>query len=146
MTCESQDYRRNYCRVPWQNAELVRQISKTACIRDRTWGMQRSGSNAIWVDGGCAGVFQQARRQGYRGDNAWAPGPNWDRTIRFRCESQDYAYHMCRVDTGQGGAVRIVRQISNTRCVEGRNWGWNRAGVWVSEGCAAEFEVDRRWR
>jgi hypothetical protein len=40
----------------------------------------------------------------------------------------------------------VARQISNSACVEGRNWGWNRAGVWVSEGCAAEFTIDRRWR
>lgn len=145
ITCESQDYRQNHCRVDWRRAELVRQISKTACIEGRTWGVDRRG---IWVDQGCAGVFAQARggnRPG-GGHGGWQPGPNWDRSIRLKCESEDYRYRMCRVDTGRGSAVRIEQRISDTRCIEGRNWGWNRAGIWVDQGCAAVFVVDRRWR
>jgi hypothetical protein len=76
----------------------------------------------------------------------WHPGPGWDRSIRLKCESEDYRYRMCRVDTGRGSAVRIEQRISDTRCIEGRNWGWNRAGIWVDQGCAAVFVVDRRWR
>lgn len=142
ITCESRDYRPGHCRVDWRHAQLVRQLSKTACIEGRTWGMDRSG---IWVNDGCAGVFAPARR-GHHGAGGWRPGPGWDRSIRLTCKSEDYRYRMCRVDTGRGSAVRIERRISDTRCIEGRNWGWNRAGIWVDHGCAAVFVVDRRWR
>ncbi|MBO8042123.1 DUF3011 domain-containing protein, partial [Pseudomonas aeruginosa] len=37
--------------------------------------------------------------------------------------------------------VRLVRQKSVTACIEDRNWGWDRRGVWVSDGCRAEFRV-----
>ena len=76
----------------------------------------------------------------------WQPGPGWDRDIDVRCASGGYNYNMCQVDTGRGSRVFVARQISKTRCVEGRTWGWNRAGVWVDGGCEAIFTVERRWR
>ena len=79
------------------------------------------------------------------GHGEWQPGPGWDRDIELRCASNDFRYNMCRVDTGRGIDVRLVRQISKTRCVEGRNWGFNRAGIWVDQGCEGVFRVARRW-
>ncbi len=147
VQCESRDYRFNRCRTDgWRDARLVRQTSGSQCIRGRTWGVDRSG---LWVDAGCSGVFVEARggddRPGY-GGGGWRPGNDWDQDIRFRCASNDYNYNMCQVDVGRGGRVYISRQISNTACIEGRNWGYNRAGVWVDGGCEAEFVVERRWR
>ena len=76
----------------------------------------------------------------------WRPGPDWNQAINLRCASQGYHYNMCQIDTGRGSAVRVARQISHTRCVQGRTWGYNRAGIWVDGGCDAIFRVDRRWR
>jgi len=56
-----------------------------------------------------------------------------------RCESRDYRQIWCDADT-RGGAA-IVNQLSETACIEGRTWGWDRRGVWVSGGCRGEFEV-----
>jgi hypothetical protein len=81
-----------------------------------------------------------------RDRQGWRPGADWNQAIRLRCASQGYQYNMCQVDTGRGSAVRIERQISKTRCVKGRTWGFNRAGIWVDGGCEAIFRVDRRWR
>jgi Ni/Co efflux regulator RcnB len=81
-----------------------------------------------------------------RDRHGWRPGADWNQAIRLRCASQGYQYNMCQVDTGRGSAVRIERQISKTRCVKGRTWGFNRAGIWVDGGCEAIFRVDRRWR
>lgn len=155
VECRSQDYRYNRCDVGWRDARLVRQLSGAHCVRGQTWGIDRNGS--IWVDRGCGAVFAEAGRGGGGGGwggggghggggGGWRPGPDWDRDIRFVCQSRDFRYNMCQVDVGRGGDVRIVRQISDTRCVLGRTWGYNRAGVWVDGGCAAEFEVERRWR
>ena len=76
----------------------------------------------------------------------WQPGPGWDRDIDVRCASGNFQYNMCQVDTGRGSRVYVSRQISKTSCIEGRTWGWNRAGVWVDGGCEAVFTIDRRWR
>lgn len=144
IECRSTDYRYNRCDTNWRDARLVRQLSGSRCVRGQTWGIDRRGN--VWVDRGCAGVFVEARGGGGGGGGGWNPGPGWDTDISFVCESRDFRYNMCQVDIGRGGAVRIVRQISGTRCVEGRTWGYNRAGVWVDGGCAAQFVVERRWR
>lgn len=59
-----------------------------------------------------------------------------------RCESRDYRQVYCDIDVS--GGVRIVNQLSSTACVEGRTWGWDRRGVWVSGGCRGEFEIATR--
>ncbi|MGA8278681.1 MAG: DUF3011 domain-containing protein [Rhodanobacteraceae bacterium] len=150
ISCTSQGFRPAHCAVPWRDAELVRQTSDSACVRGRSWGVDRRG---IWVDKGCGGTFVEAGRGGRRGDRGdrgdhgdWRPGSGWDRSIAVRCDSKDFRYHFCQVDTGRGSRVAVRRQISDTRCVEGRTWGWNRAGIWVNNGCSAVFGVDRRWR
>jgi hypothetical protein len=99
----------------------------------------------VFVEAGRGGGDHDGR-PGNGGGGGWHPGADWDQDIRVRCASQDYHYNMCQVDVGRGGRVYIERQISGTRCDEGRNWGSNRAGVWVDGGCEAIFVVERRWR
>lgn len=63
-----------------------------------------------------------------------------DRTIN--CESHNYRYRYCRVDTDN--RVRLERQISvASRCRFGDTWGYDSRGVWVDRGCQAEFRVGR---
>lgn len=59
----------------------------------------------------------------------------------IECESYNYRYNHCRADTD--GRVRLVRQTSDTACVQGRSWGYDRRGVWVDRGCAGVFRVGR---
>lgn len=59
-----------------------------------------------------------------------------------RCESQGYKYQFCSVDTH--GYVQLERQLSKTDCRQGRNWDWDRRGIWVDDGCSAEFRVETR--
>ncbi len=56
-----------------------------------------------------------------------------------RCESDDNRSRFCPADTR--GGVRLARQLSDTPCVEGRSWGVRRDGVWVDDGCRAEFVI-----
>lgn len=142
VRCESRDYRFTRCDVNWRGADLIRQLSDSRCIEGRTWGFDRRG---LWVDRGCSGVFVEAGRGGGN-HGGWRPGPGWDTDIRLTCESRDYRYRFCTVDIGPAGRVRIEQQISQSACIEGRTWGANRAGIWVSGGCAAVFQVNRRWR
>lgn len=152
VRCASRDFRYSMCQVDTGmggRVMLVRQISNTRCVEGSNWGWNRAG---VWVNQGCEGVFRVERRwaggpgHGPGAGGPWQPGPGWDREIRVRCDSVNRTYRMCQVDTGRGGGVKLVRQTSNTRCVEGRTWGWNRAGIWVDKGCSGEFVVQRRWR
>ena len=75
---------------------------------------------------------------------AAAPAPpstgGADRTIT--CESHNYRYRYCRVDTDN--RVRLERQVSvASRCRFGDTWGYDSRGVWVDRGCQAEFRVGR---
>lgn len=146
VDCESRNYGYTRCDVPWRDARLIRQLSDTRCIRGRNWGVDRRG---LWVDRGCSGRFAPAGRHrddddyGYGG---WRPGPGWNHRFSIRCGSRDYQYRFCAVDLGRGGRAYLDRQISGSPCIEGRTWGWNRAGIWVNQGCDAQFTIDRRWR
>ncbi|HXH03617.1 MAG TPA: DUF3011 domain-containing protein [Candidatus Competibacteraceae bacterium] len=57
------------------------------------------------------------------------------------CESYEERQAFCRVDTR--GGVRLVEQYSNSPCVEGRTWGYDRRGIWVDRGCRARFAIGR---
>ena len=146
VECSSQDYRRQHCRVNWRDARLVGQISSTPCRRGHNWGVDRGG---IWVDGGCAGRFAEAggsNRGSHRGHGGWNPPSGWNQRFDVSCSSNDYRYHFCAVDLGGAGRAHLRRQTSNSACVEGRTYGSNRAGIWVTQGCAGIFTIDRRWR
>jgi hypothetical protein len=67
-------------------------------------------------------------------------GGGAERTIV--CESKNYRYRYCRIDTEN--RVRLERQISAfSQCAYGDTWGYDSRGVWVDRGCQAEFRVGR---
>jgi hypothetical protein len=136
IRCESRDYRQVYCGTDARDgARIVNQLSDTACVEGRTWGWDRRG---VWVSGGCRGEFEIGSL-GYRGghDGAYGQGGGYGEVVR--CESRDYRQVYCNIETRRG--VQLVNQLSSTACVEGRTWGADRRGVWVSGGCRAEFAV-----
>lgn len=57
----------------------------------------------------------------------------------IRCNSNDERTRRCDVDTR--GGVRLVSQESRSPCIQGRTWGFDRRGIWVTNGCRARFEV-----
>ena len=131
LECYSQDYQYNFCATPngTADARLVEQRSRAACVEGRTWGHERRG---IWVSNGCQGLFDY---QGFRPQ----PGPPAEGSV-VSCESRDYRQEFCPTNDSIVSAA-MVRQQSRTPCVQGQNWGWRANGIWVSSGCAADFEV-----
>lgn len=120
IRCESLNRRYNTCPVDTRGGvRLERQLSSARCIEGQTWGVNDRG---IWVDQGCRGVFLVT------------VGP-----ITMTCRSLNFKYQFCQVDTR--GGVQLQRQLSNTRCVEGRTWGYDNRGIWVDKGCAGEFVI-----
>jgi len=56
------------------------------------------------------------------------------------CESKDNKRVECPMDTA--GAVRLVKQLSNSPCTEGVSWGLSKHAVWVERGCRGVFSKD----
>lgn len=143
VTCESAGGRRVECDMDTRGeVRLLRQLSKTACVEDTNWGLNRS---SIWVEGGCRGVFGSgaALRGGgnYDGGSSYGGAPSGGAAPdQVTCESTNGQRTECDMNTS--GVVRVVRQLSKTACVEDRNWGLNKHSIWVDGGCRAVFARD----
>ena len=126
INCSSNDGRRNWCAIGGaRDAQLVRQISGSPCVRGQTWGIDNRG---LWVDRGCRAEFVLGGRPG--------PPPPPPPTI-VTCSSNDMRRNWC--DIGGRRDVRLQRQISGSACVQGSTWGVDRRGLWVDRGCRADF-------
>jgi predicted porin len=60
---------------------------------------------------------------------------------RLVCASEPGERQHCPADTSAG--VALVRETGTTPCILGNNWGYDAHGVWVSDGCSAEFTLGR---
>jgi hypothetical protein len=126
VLCESMDGKFRECRLEGVGvAALTRQLSDNACIEGQTWGYR---DGRIWVDRGCRAEFALTSRV------ASAP-----LDTRIVCESMDGRLNRCAATTGAG--VRLARRISDSGCVFGTDWGYDANGIWVTNGCRAEFAV-----
>lgn len=55
------------------------------------------------------------------------------------CESQDRGTHYCPADTR--GGVWLSTQYSHASCRQGSSWGYDSRGIWVANGCRAQFDL-----
>jgi hypothetical protein len=136
ITCESVDNSHSYCRIKNNgNIRIINQLSSAECIKGRTWDYDTQG---IWVKEGCRAEFEI----GFD-DYEFSAGDSGYMT----CESQNYGYRYCPAFSIDEG-VMLARQISREECVKDRTWGHDRHGVWVKDGCRAEFDhrhSSKRW-
>ena len=129
VTCESIPHHTKRCAAMTANGvQLARQISKHGCVLNRDWGWDNNG---IWVKNGCRAEFTM--------NTALSPMASSFTTIT--CESPNGMNHRCAANTLNG--VTLSRQLSNTSCVQDRTWGYDANGIWVSNGCRAEFTLGR---
>lgn len=132
LLCESQNNGREHCRTDTRSGiTLVRQLSDSPCVRDRTWGVDRDG---VWVTSGCRGEFILGHSAPIVTMISSAPS-----VPTLVCESIDGQRNRCAVDTTLG--VRLLRQLSDSDCLLNKTWGIDADGVWVSGGCRAEFAI-----
>jgi hypothetical protein len=127
ITCSSNNGKRNWCAIGnSRDVQLVRQISGSACIRGNTWGLDQRG---LWVDNGCRAEFIIGRS---------GPPPPPKPTI-VTCSSNNGRRNWCAI--GNSRDVQLVRQISGSACIRGNTWGLDQRGLWVDNGCRADFRV-----
>ncbi|MHC1666534.1 DUF3011 domain-containing protein [Stenotrophomonas geniculata] len=141
VRCESIKNRSNECRLEGR-ARMIRQLSGSPCVEGETWGQSRYG---VWVTQGCRAEFvgEYRRGGGWGGGhgNGWGNGGNgWGRGEVITCHSNGHRQEYCDARIRRG--VRLVRQDSRSACIEGQTWGWDRRGIWVSDGCRAQFQVN----
>ena len=144
VSCGSSRGAPNYCRADLTRLRFLdlQQQSRADCIRGETFGFDRHG---VWVRGGCRAHFWFVPgRGGYGRDDGprgYDPRDGWGRTLV--CASQDGRRNWCPVPPG--ARVELLRQVSRAACIRGRSWDVDRGGIWVDEGCRAEFGLrDRR--
>lgn len=141
VTCHSNGQEFQRCNVHlWEDVELIRQSSRTPCVRGKNWG--RDGE-WMWVSGGCRGEFAEVRR-GY--------APRYGHPDRGQglvredyavsCGSNKQQFQRCNV--GPWDDAVLLRQDSGTRCVRGENWDLDGISIWVSGGCRGSFAELRR--
>src|SRR5262245_14046868 len=58
---------------------------------------------------------------------------------RVVCTSTPGTREHCTADTSAG--VALARSFGSAACLLGKTWGYDDTGIWVSEGCSAEFVV-----
>ena len=123
VRCESNGKLRQCGFAGTGTVTLMRQLSKDACVQGKSWGYN---GDTIWVDRGC------------RADFLVSPHASSIQNAAVVCESQG-GRRTCAADTRFG--VHISRQLSKHGCMEGKDWGYTRNGIWVDRGCRAEFIV-----
>jgi hypothetical protein len=127
VRCESDNGRYRECRVPGRaQIQLVRQLSDSACVEGRSWGLR---GDRVWVNYGCRGEFAAS-------GGAWGGG-GWGNSVV--CASEDGQTVTCGWDSRMG-RPRLLEQVSSASCREGYSWGTTRSGdIWVSRGCRGRF-------
>ena len=135
IRCESPDRREQSCRTPWRGASRVaRQISDTRCIEGQNW---RGGNGQVTVWSGCRAEFGSAGGDWAGGGGHWGAGG--DNGYTTTCASENGRYTTCNWPPGQG-RPRLIQQLSNQACVEGRTWGMAGSNrFWVNGGCRGRF-------
>ena len=59
--------------------------------------------------------------------------------VVVRCESKPGARSECQADTSKG--VILARSSGDSACLLGKTWGYDDKGIWVADGCSADFIV-----
>jgi len=137
VRCESIRNRPQQCRLDGR-PRLVRQLSGAACVEGRSWGQARGG---VWVSDGCRAEFVAERGRPSRPIHDGRPGaPGWGSAAQVvDCDSKDRRQRRCNMTIRSD--ARLLRQKSGSACIEGQSWGWDRNGLWVSNGCRGQFQV-----
>jgi hypothetical protein len=92
----------------------------------------------------CAGTFVFAANLSAQTEPAGTP-PASSQTaprrtaVTISCASTPGSRTDCPADTSRG--VVLVRSYGSSACLLGKTWGYDDKGVWVADGCVADFLV-----
>jgi hypothetical protein len=95
-------------------------------------GVSRSGAGALESSGDTPDATPAAAQ-------ADQPDAATPRPVTVTCISKPGERIHCPADTSKG--VALVRSSGEAPCLLGKTWGYDDRGIWVSDGCGAEFFV-----
>jgi len=125
IACASDDGGKKYCEADTrQGVRLVKQRSNPPCKQGDTWGYDE---HRIWVDHGCGADF------------ALGPESSMEAEGKLLTCTSDGGKKYCDANTRHG--VRLVRQRGNSPCKQDSSWGFDGLGIWVDQGCSADFAL-----
>ena len=110
------------------SVRLVRDLSGDRCRQNSNWGYTDS---FIWANKGCRAEFEVTY------GNAVTPTPG---TRRISCGTGANAREQCATG-GAPSNVRLLRDLSGSRCRQNFSWGYTESVIWTSAGCRGDFEV-----
>lgn len=131
VRCESYSYRRQVCASNLQGADvqLIHQLSNRSC--NGNWGFNQ---NEIWVANGCKADFRISR------NNYNDPYNSGIQDGLVECRSTGTRIEHCQVPELQSIELVQERGDSYRNSCRG-NWGYSSHGIWVRNGCDAQFRV-----
>jgi hypothetical protein len=123
--CASVDGGKKFCEADTRDGvRLAKQRGAAACKQGESWSYDEKG---IWVDHGCDGDF------------ALGPEVPEEGGAKLVTCSSDGGKKYCDANTGHG--VRLVKQHGDTPCKQDTSWGYDGLGIWVDQGCSADFAL-----
>jgi len=144
VECHSENYQYNECQTPFRSAELIEQLSGSACIENKSWGFNPQ-TGFVWVSAGCAARFGEGTyvERGVYEDRSGSHHRRYDRgEDSAECSSQGYRFTRCGIPWR---GARLVEQLSDSECIENQSWGVDGEGLWVDQGCSARFVEARAY-
>jgi hypothetical protein len=94
---------------------------------------------SVWLLAGAVNAQEAPKPDATTGGGAVSP--DVAKRVTVSCASKPGERQVCPADTS--GGVAIVRSHGAAACLLGKTWGYDDKGVWVSDGCVADFVVGR---
>jgi len=127
--CVSTESGRTYCGAPHRRYVIVGD-APAECVRGKTWDYDDRG---VWVTGGCRADFS------YEGNEVTSRSTYVSDSGRVvHCVSTESGRTYC----GGYHAHYVISGTPDPVCVEGRTWGFDKRGIWVTGGCKGDFTYD----
>jgi hypothetical protein len=135
VRCESIDSRPEFCRADHaRDVRIVRQLSRENCVQGRNWDYNDDG---IRVTDGCRAEFQVTRNERYNDNgNGYGQDDRYGNGRPVYCQSRGYARTYC----GDAYGNYQMTGRYDRDCVQGRTFGQDSRGLWVSGNCSATFQ------
>ncbi|HUL34925.1 MAG TPA: DUF3011 domain-containing protein [Candidatus Eisenbacteria bacterium] len=136
LSCGGHDGQEHHCAAETSRGViLLGETGSGRCLRGYSWDYE---ANEIWVDHGCAGEFALMSRRPVAWQQEILPVGKYLISCAAPAAQAIYCAPLPSAN------AELVRQTGEARCVEGKNWGVDPRGLWLANGCAADFVVRQR--
>ena len=135
VACGGREEREYHCAADTRHGvTLLQETGSARCIRGYSWDYE---GGEIWVDNRCAAVFALTSHPPIAWQEERVPAGTYLISCAAGAETA-YCVQAPQV------SAELVRRTSDARCVEEKSWGVDERGLWLANGCAADFLMRQR--